>query len=395
MEFRKPSWLRQHVLNILNFYYPDCIDHRYGGYISQLSDRDGHIYDGRSKSQVSTCRLIFNFSVGDMIEGPDWCRSAAKHGLDFLLSEHREEDGGYPWLLKGRSVEDPTRRAYAHAFALLAVSTASKADIPGADKEIEPTYRVIEEHFMETERGLCKPELGPDWEEVSPYRGQNANMHMCEALISAYEATENEKYLDDAVDIATALAKELTDKGEGLLWEHYDSDWEIDWDYNRDQPDHLFRPWGYQPGHLMEWSKLLLILDRYVSRNWFLDRAEHFFRSAVEKGWDSEYGGFYYSFDRNGKPILEDKYYWKLAEGSAAAALLAHRTGDDYYWEWYDRIWKYAWENMINKKYGNWYFKLTRDNEIHEGIDSTPEIKVGYHPLSACYEVMKEKGKYE
>ncbi|MFW5932755.1 MAG: AGE family epimerase/isomerase [Candidatus Hadarchaeota archaeon] len=383
------------MLNVLNFYYPDCIDHRHGGYIAQLSDRDGHVYDGLSKGQVSTCRFVFNFSVGVLIDGPDWCRSAAKHGLDFLLNEHRDEDGGYPWLLKGRRVEDPTRKAYSHAFALLAISTAARAGISDARDEIGPTYEAIEENFMETDRGLCKPELGPNWEETTSYRGQNANMHMCEALISAYDATDNDVYLDGAIRIATELAKELADEGDGILWEHYDSNWNIDWDYNRDQPDHLFRPWGYQPGHLMEWSKLLLIIDRHASGDWFIDRAEHFFRSAVENGWDDEYGGFYYNFDRDGRPILEDKYYWKLAEGLAAAALLAERTGKKYYWDWYDRIWGYAWENMINRKYGNWYFKLTRDNRVHEGIDSTPEVKVGYHPISACYEVMREKGSFE
>lgn len=395
MIFRNPSWLRQHVLNILNFYYPDCVDHKYGGYISQLSDIDGHIYDGKSKAQVSTCRLVFNFSIGKMIGGPDWCHSVAKHGLDFLLNDHRDEDGGYPWLLRGRKVEDATRRAYSHAFALLAISTASKADIPGSEEEIEPTYRVIEDHFMETDRGLCKPELDSNWDEKTSYRGQNANMHMCEALISAFEATGEDKYLEKAVGIARALVKDLNEEGDDLLWEHYDSDWNIDWDYNRDQPDHLFRPWGYQPGHLMEWSKLLLILNRHIERNWFLDKAKRFFESAVENGWDSEYGGFYYNFDRGGEPILTDKYYWKLAEGFAAAALLAERTGEDRYWEWYGKIWEYAWENMVNGKYGNWYFKLTRDNQIHEGIDSTPEVKVGYHPLSACYEVMKEKRNFE
>lgn len=46
--------------------------------------------------------------------------------------------------------------------------------------------------------------------------------------------------------------------GDGLLWEHYTTNWEHDWSYNRERPTHLYRPWGYQPGHLMEWTKLLL-----------------------------------------------------------------------------------------------------------------------------------------
>ncbi|CCQ33188.1 glucose-6-phosphate isomerase protein [Halorhabdus tiamatea SARL4B] len=55
----------------------------------------------------------------------------------------------------------------------------------------------------------------------------------------------------------------------------------------------------------------------------------------------------------------------------------------------YDRIWTYAWNNMVNQKYGNWHFKLTRDNDVPDDIDSTPEVKIGYHPLGACYDVLQ------
>lgn len=119
-----------------------------------------------------------------------------------------------------------------------------------------------------------------------------------------------------------------------------------------------------------------------------MERAQHFFDAAVEHGWDTEQGGFVYNFDRNGDAIAKGSYYWKLAEGFAAAALLATVTGDATYWEWYDRIWDYAWNHMINRKHGNWYFKLTADNEIHNDIDTTPEVKCGYHPVGACYDVL-------
>ena len=46
----------------------------------------------------------------------------------------------------------------------------------------------------------------------------------------------------------------------------------------------------------------------------------------------------------------------------AAAAVLADRTGDDYYWEWYDRIWSYSWKHMIDHKYGAWFRILDSNN---------------------------------
>lgn len=96
-----------------------------------------------------------------------------------------------------------------------------------------------------------------------------------------------------------------------------------------------------------------------------------------------------YNFDRDGDVISEDKYYRKHAEGFAAAARLAEQTNDDTYRDWYDRIWTYAWENLVNEKYGNWSFELTRNNEVRENVDSTPSVRTGYHPLGACFDVMR------
>lgn len=386
---RDHRWLRQHAIGLLNFYYPDCIDHRYGGYISQLSDHDGHIYDGRSKLLVATARFVYNFSVGDRLDGPDWCHSAATHGVDFLLDVHRQDDGGYPWLLEGREVADGKRTAYGHAFVLFALSTAANADVPRAAGHIDETVALIDEHFWEPEHGLCRGELDADWNSTESYRGQNANMHMCEAFIAAYEATGDDAHLERAYTIAEILALDLADAGDGLLWEHYTEDWKHDWTYNEDQPTHLFRPYGYQPGHLVEWAKLLCHLAEYRDEDWLVDRAKHFFDAATDHGWDDEHGGFVYNFDRDGDVIADEKYYWKHAEAFAAAARLADRTGEDAYWDWYDRIWTYAWDNLVNQKYGNWFFKLTRDNQVHEDVDAAPSVKTGYHPLGACYDVLQ------
>ena len=56
-------------------------------------------------------------------------------------------------------------------------------------------------------------------------------------------------------------------------------------------------------------------------------------------GWDEKSGGLVYGFAPNGDVCDSDKYFWVQAESLAAAALLAQRMNDEYYWKWYDRIW--------------------------------------------------------
>ena len=66
----------------------------------------------------------------------------------------------------------------------------------------------MERRFWEPRHGLYADEAAPDWSALDPYRGQNANMHACEALLAAFEATGDPRYLHRA----EVLAKNITQR---------------------------------------------------------------------------------------------------------------------------------------------------------------------------------------
>jgi mannose/cellobiose epimerase-like protein (N-acyl-D-glucosamine 2-epimerase family) len=257
-------------------------------------------------------------------------------------------------VLDGDTTADDTNHCYGLAFVLLAYASALKAGIEEAAPWIEETFALMEMHFWDARHGLYRDEISADWSTVAPYRGQNANMHSCEAMIAAYEATQDTKYLERAMTLAHNICLRQGAQANGLIWEHYDANWQIDWDYNLDDPKNLYRPWGIQPGHLTEWAKLLLMIARYHTDEWLVPAARRLFDSAVEKSWDHEKGGLFYGFAPDGRICDDDKYFWVQAESMAAAALLAERTGDDTYWHWYQRLWDYSWQHMIDHQHGAW-----------------------------------------
>lgn len=272
------------------------------------------------------------------------------------------------------------------AFVLLAYSCGLKAGVDEARAWMDETWQLLEKHFWEAEFGLYRDEADAQF-NFTGYRGQNANMHMCEAMIAAYEASGEQRYLDRALVLAENMTRRQAAKADGLVWEHYDPQWNIDWDYNRDNPKHLFRPWGFQPGHQTEWAKLLMLLDRYAPADWLLPTAQHLFDVAVERSWDAQRAGLYYGFDPDGEVCDDDKYFWVQAESLAAAALLAQRSGDDRYWQWYDKLWAYSWAHMIDHHYGAWYRILDADNRKYSD-EKSPAGKTDYHTMGACYEVL-------
>ena len=384
--FRATDFLAQHIQTTMNFYHPRAIDPK-GGFFHYFRD-DGSVYDAHTRHLVSSTRFIFNYSEAARYFGNAEYLAAARHGLDYLRSAHlNPQNGGYTWLIKDGQAVDQTNHCYGLAFVLLAYASAVKAGITEAEAYVHETFALMEQHFWLPEHGLYADEASADWKIVSPYRGQNANMHSCEALIAAFEATGHEPYLDRAMLLGHNICVRQTQTTQGQIWEHYDPTWRPDWNYNQHDPQNLFRPWGYQPGHFTEWAKLLLILDRYQPKPWLLVTAKQLFDQALEKAWDHEYGGVCYGFSPSGDVCDADKYFWVQAESIAAAALLAQATGEQRYWDWYDTLWAYVWTHFVDHEYGAWYRILKPENSPYDKLKS-PAGKTDYHTMGACYEVI-------
>ncbi len=386
-DFQSAAFLKQHIQDTMAFYHPHCIDER-GGYFQFFKD-DGQIYDRETRHLVSSTRFVFNYAKAYMAEGKEEYLAATRHGVDYLRNRHRRENGGYVWLLEGDSNLDETNHCYGLAFVLLAYASAYKAGVSEAKPWINETFELMEKHFWQPEFGLYQDEISADWQTPSSYRGQNANMHSCEALMAAYDATQDQRYLERAELLAKNICQRQADLADGEIWEHYSQDWQVDWQYNKDDPKHLFRPWGFQPGHQIEWAKLLILLHQRSPQDWLIPKAEALFNTAWQKAWDTEHKGLCYGYDPEGNICDGDKYFWVQAESFAAAAMLALVTNKEAYWHYYNQLWDYSWQHMIDHQYGAWFRILTQDNQAYDDCKS-PAGKTDYHTMGACYEVIEQ-----
>ncbi|WP_018151099.1 AGE family epimerase/isomerase [Leeia oryzae] len=393
-DFRSAKTLRTHILQTMAFYYPRCVDPS-GGFYHFFKD-DGTVYDKHTRHLVSSTRYVFTFGMAYRQFGNPEYLEAVHHALRFLREAHRNPaTGGYAWQLSWHDgqcrIEDGTNHCYGLAFVLLAYSHAIMAGVAEARAWLNETWELMEKRFWEPQYGLYADEATADW-QIKPYRGQNANMHACEALIAAFEATGEIRFLHRAELLAHNISIRQAALANNMMWEHYTQDWQVDWEYNKDDKTNIFRPWGYQPGHLTEWAKLLLILERHQDHlqghsDWLLPRAINLFDTAMEKAWDHEHGGIFYGFGPQNEICDGDKYFWVQAESLATAALLAHRTGKEGYWDWYEKIWAYSWDHMIDHQHGAWYRILTADNRAYSD-EKSPAGKVDYHTMGACYEAL-------
>ncbi|AWB27022.1 AGE family epimerase/isomerase [Halococcoides cellulosivorans] len=388
--------LRARLVDVLECYHPDRTACPHDGFQAAVHPETGDRYDDRHHL-VASARFLANTSLGVQIDGPDWCAAAAEQAAAFLRSAHHDAaSGGYDWLVDDETRDD-RRVCYGHAFVLLGYARAVEAGFD-FEAELRAVANLLVEQFFESEYDLCASEFDADFETGSAYRGQNANMHACEAFLAAHRATRDRDHLDRAIAIARALTVERATDDHSiddladvpLIWEHYDADWTPDFEYNRSDPRDQFRPWGYQPGHHLEWAKLLGQIDRrlehvapdHEAREWLCDRGIALFDAAVEMGWDETLGGLAYTVAPDGEPVVEDTYGWAIAEGIGAAATLFERRDDVRFRETYQGLWEFA-RTHLDAPQGDFYQAVTPTNEAVIDSDG-PAVEPGYHPIGAC-----------
>lgn len=386
-DFESLAFLQAHVAQTLAFYERHAWDPA-GGFFHYLKD-DGTVYNRSHRHLVSATRWVFNACMAHRQTGQVQWHDRAVHAfahLERFRVQAGPQAGLYVWTLQDGEVEDGRIMAYGQAFVLLARSHAhavglcSAADVALAfDRMGDTFYRAADQAYAD--------ELSAEG-VLSDYRGQNANMHMCEACLAAYASTGEARYLNRAQSLFERFAFDLAAQADGLVWEHYRSDWSIDWDYNRDKPGDIFKPWGFQTGHQTEWAKLLLIAHQHAPDARYLERAIELQQAAWQHGWDAEHGGLIYGFAPDRTPCDSDKYFWVQAESLASAWRLWRVTGNDVFRTQYHQLWAWSWQHLVDHRYGAWFRIVGNDGRKLEDTKS-PAGKVDYHTLGACWDVME------
>lgn len=359
---------------------------------------EGEVDTDRPVELWITCRMTHVFCLA-ALQGIEGAAELADHGIAALRGPfHDEEHGGwYSAIAHGTDEhgagipwEGTRKEAYAHAFVVLAGTSAVAAGRPGGQELLDAALDAQDRFWWEPEFGRVRESWDVAFTETEDYRGINANMHTTECYLSAWDVTGDRKWLDRARGILLFVH----DRAQERNWripEHFTADWKVLPDYNRDQPAHPFRPFGVTPGHGIEWSRLMLQARAALLAlgeepgEWMLDGARHLFARAVEDGWDVDGApGFVYTTDFDGTPVVRERMHWVLCEGIGAAVVLGRVLADEGGHE--EEIeslskdfatWVAYGDQYLREAPGRWYHELTPGNA--PGTRTWPGKPDAYH----------------
>ena len=255
------SWLLGQAQRLLDFFRSSVGE---DGRFADLDD-DGRPVPFRDASQpvpgqrlLTVARAVHCYALGELLGVPG-CASIVEHGLRGPVGR---APGPRSPVATSRSSTPPgpstgpSRPTATPSCCWRRRAPSPPATMPGGSTRT--CSAVIDEHFWSEQDGAAREAFAADWEELEPYRGANANMHMCEAFLAAADATGDEALAERAARIAQLLIDRHARAHGWMLPEHYDTAWQPLLGYNRDRADYdLFRPYGATIGHMLEWSRLL------------------------------------------------------------------------------------------------------------------------------------------
>lgn len=352
---------------------------------------DGTPWKERNVETWITCRMAHVYSIGSMLGDAEGKQLAAEaiRGLRDSLSD--KDNGGWYAALTPAGEPVGPKQCYAHAFVILASTSAYLAGVDGAMELLEEALKVYDKRFWDDNTGLAYDTWNVEFTELDTYRGVNANMHTVEAFLAVadtLDGEESQKYRARAGRIIDHVI-EWAENNEYRIPEHFNSDWEADLDKNKETPDDPFKPYGATPGHGIEWARLISQWA-YSSDELSTDEKKHYLDAACElyararkDAWNADGApGYVYTTDWAGNPVVHDRMHWTLAEAINTAAVLYRITGEQSYADDYAMYMEYLDTTVIDHTCGSWFHQLDEHNELLGTV--WPGKSDLYHAYQSC-----------
>ena len=219
-------------------------DERHGGFFESLG-YDGQPIRGSRRVRVQS-RQTYTFSMIAMRGWRDDAEPIAAKGFDYLITRacpDEGEQGCVHTLADDGAIIDATRDLYDQAFLLLACAgRIQAADCDRARTLAERTAAFLDRQLASPHGGWIENDRG------GLPRRQNPHMHLFEAFMALYRATDESVWLGKARAVAELFNQRFYDTRTSTIIEFFAEDLK-----SRDAA----RGGEIEPGHIAEWVWLL------------------------------------------------------------------------------------------------------------------------------------------
>ena len=356
------DWVRSELETSANFWLKNGMDRKYGGVYTCL-DRKGEIYStDKSVWMQGRCGWMFSHLCSVYGSRPEWLE-AAKSCLDFL-EDHciNHAAGGRMYFTVTEDGRPLRQRRYYFSEAFYAMATGEREHLERARRPYDLYWDLA--HGMPDPTGLG-PKTIPETRTGRAFGTPMIILNVTSILMQA-DPERKALYEERAAQCVDEIFRYHVKPELKCVLENV----------AEDGTPRLYYTEGriVNPGHDIEGVWFLLEHAQRTGDQELVKKAAQIFDWAIEAGWDKEYGGLLYFVDCLGKPPEayehDMKLWWPHNEIMISSLMLYRDTGDEKYFDWFEKTVAYCKEHFSDPEYGEWYGYLRRD-----GLPTQPSTK--------------------
>lgn len=374
--------------NIMRYWIDFMEDYDNGGFFGECDEHDNRVRDAH-KGCILNGRILWAFSSAANNFGNKEYRAAAERAYRYITTYFYDvKNGGFYWSLdaKGNPV-DTKKQAYAQGFVIYGLSEyyMLTKDRKALDLAYE-TYDLIEKYFRDKENGGYIEALAADWTPMSDVRlsdkdentpkSMNTHLHILEPYTNLYRAEPTSALKESIEHCIDIFRNKIIDKKTGRFNLFFDMDWT-----NKSDIDSY--------GHDIEGAWLIYEAAEVIGNQQLMDELKPICKRLVditiEQGFDGESSIFYEKVNGH---LDTDKHWWPQAETLVGLTDTWRLTGDEAYLERMTKVWNYIMEHLVDKKRGEWYWRVDRDGKVAYHDVKAGFWKCPYHNSRAIVEVL-------
>lgn len=384
--------------DILPFWAERTVDREKGGFYGLITN-DLQIDTTAPKGSVLNTRILWTFSAAFRSWPEPLYRELADRAYAYLL-EHfwDKEHSGLVWMVdsQGAFLVD-RKQTYGQAFGVYAFAEYFRAT--GSKESLEHAIRLfesIEAHAFEPpqgdERGGYVEALARDWSPLEDMRlspidlnvpySQNTHLHLLEAYAALFRAWPEPALRERLQALWEILAFRIRDEKTNRLILFQDRDWKPLSD-------------AISHGHDIEASWLLGEAADALGDEAISERTKAIGLAMADdvlaEGYDRAHGGVCDAIDHH-SPVL-GKEWWPQAEAVVGFLNAFELSGRDDFLEAALTSWRFIEEFVIDRRYGEWYYRVSPEGRPELDLAKVSPWKCPYHNSRAALEIIERTNR--
>jgi len=381
--------------NIIPFWVNRTIDEN-GGFIGRMTN-DGAVDEKAPKGLILNTRILWTFSALYTFDKKPEYLALAQRAYDYLMEHFWDnQNGGMYWMVdwQGRPLEDK-KQVYGQAFMIYALSEYYRASArKDALDRAKAIFDLMERYTRDKKYKGYFETFDRDWKlakdqqlsavDMVEKKSMNTHLHMLEGLANLYDVWKDALLGQRVEELLDIFAEHIVHP-DGTHCQLFF--------------DELWHPKSRRVsfGHDIEASWLLYRDAQILNKPGLVEKIRRVGLKLAEAVYDhglDNKKSLFYEAEPTGISNSE-KHFWVQVEAVVGFLNAYQLTGKEEYFEVAYDIWKFIEDYIVDKKGGEWFYKISAEGKVDGESFKVSEWKCPYHNSRGCIEIIQRLGEIQ